>query len=141
MDGDVLPDAFVHSEGLLPHLHEGLEKIFPRARACEDAGDLVLQEKMGLKNAAQPLAGHRKRRRRLLALVEAVDRPMVLPVDKRVVSTTIHGLKRQWDCSGQCQDTAVRVFVFSAFAFSFLACFSHMSCAASSIDTSAVGEC
>jgi hypothetical protein len=43
------------------------------------------------------LAGHRKRRRRLLALVEAVDRPMVLPVDKRVVSTTIHGLKRQWN--------------------------------------------
>ena len=30
----------MHSEGLLPHLHEGLEKIFPRARACEDAGDL-----------------------------------------------------------------------------------------------------
>ena len=40
LDGDVLPDAFVHSEGLLPHLHEGLEKHFPRAKACEDAGDL-----------------------------------------------------------------------------------------------------
>jgi hypothetical protein len=40
LDGDVLPEAFVHSEGLLPHLHEGFEDLFPRAQACQDAGDV-----------------------------------------------------------------------------------------------------
>ena len=40
LDGDVLPDAFLHDEGVLPHLHKGLEKLFPRAKACEDAGDV-----------------------------------------------------------------------------------------------------
>ena len=34
-----LPDAYVHREGLLPHLHEELEDLFPKAVACEDAGD------------------------------------------------------------------------------------------------------
>ena len=79
---------------------------------------------------------------RLLALVDAVGLPMVLSVDKRVVSTTIHGLKRQWDCSEQCQDIAVRAFAFFCVcAFIFVLVFSHMSRAASSIHTSAVGEC
>jgi hypothetical protein len=39
LDGDVLPDAFVHREGLLPHLHEDLEDVFPKAKACKGAGD------------------------------------------------------------------------------------------------------
>jgi hypothetical protein len=40
LDGDVLPDAFMHHDGLLPHLHENFEDVFPRAKACEDAGDI-----------------------------------------------------------------------------------------------------
>ena len=39
LDGDVLPDAFVHDDGLLPHLHGNLEELFPKAHACEDMGD------------------------------------------------------------------------------------------------------
>jgi len=39
LDGDVLPDAFEHQIGLLPHLHDNLKELFPRAKACEDAGD------------------------------------------------------------------------------------------------------
>jgi hypothetical protein len=39
LDGDVLPDAFVHRERLLPHLHEDLEDVFPKAKACKGAGD------------------------------------------------------------------------------------------------------
>jgi hypothetical protein len=40
LDGDVLPDAFMHHAGLLPHLHENFEDVFPKAKACEDAGDV-----------------------------------------------------------------------------------------------------
>jgi len=40
LDGDVLLDAFVHREGLLPHLHQEFEELFTKAVACEDAGDL-----------------------------------------------------------------------------------------------------
>ena len=29
----------MHDEGLLPHLHSNLEDLFPRAKACEGAGD------------------------------------------------------------------------------------------------------
>ena len=39
LDGDVLPDAFEHQDGLLPHLHDNWKDLFPRARACEEAGD------------------------------------------------------------------------------------------------------
>ena len=39
LDGDVLPDAFVHDDGLLPHLHGNFEDIFPKAYACEDLND------------------------------------------------------------------------------------------------------
>ena len=39
LDGDVLPDAYVHREGLLPYLHEELEDLFPKGVACQDAGD------------------------------------------------------------------------------------------------------
>jgi hypothetical protein len=30
----------MHRDGPLPHLHEDLEDVFPKAIACEDAGDL-----------------------------------------------------------------------------------------------------
>jgi hypothetical protein len=39
LDGVALPDAFVHTNGLLPHLHDNLAEIFPRARACKSQGD------------------------------------------------------------------------------------------------------
>ena len=39
LDGDVLPDAFMHDDGLLPHLHGNFETIFPKAYACEDLSD------------------------------------------------------------------------------------------------------
>ena len=39
LDGIDLPDAFVHEEGLLPHLHENFAEIFPKAQACERQGD------------------------------------------------------------------------------------------------------
>ena len=48
LDGDVLPDAFMHDDGLLPHLHGNFEEIFPKAYACEDLSDKDPFEDMGL---------------------------------------------------------------------------------------------
>jgi hypothetical protein len=39
LDGVALPEALVHTDGLLPHLHDNLAEIFPRARACKSQGD------------------------------------------------------------------------------------------------------
>ena len=50
LDGDVLPDAYVHQDGLLPHLHENLEDVFPRAKACEGAGDEDPPEDLSLED-------------------------------------------------------------------------------------------
>jgi hypothetical protein len=38
-EGDAVPEAHRHDPQLLPHLHEDLERLFPRAVACPHAGD------------------------------------------------------------------------------------------------------
>ena len=38
--GDVLPDAYVHQDGLLPQLHGNLGEVFPNAQTCREHGDL-----------------------------------------------------------------------------------------------------
>ena len=40
LDGDVLPDAFVHRAGLLPHLHADMDDVFPKAQAFQGPGDV-----------------------------------------------------------------------------------------------------
>ena len=50
LDGVALPEAFVHEDGLLPHLHENLAEIFPRARACKGQGDEDPPEDRGLED-------------------------------------------------------------------------------------------
>ena len=38
-EGFAVPEAYRHDPQLLPHLHKDLERLFPRAVACDHAGD------------------------------------------------------------------------------------------------------
>ena len=94
LDGDVLPDALLHDAGVLPHLHTGLEKLFPKAKACEEAGDADPPEESQLEEYGAALGRE----------------PETVPSETNkkeehedcVGSTTIHGRQSQCyrnDCS------------------------------------------
>ena len=72
---------------MLPHLHKGLEKLFPKAKACEEAGDVDPPEEskleeygaaLGREPEAVPLETSKKEEH-----------------DHCVGSTTIHGRQSQ----------------------------------------------
>ena len=89
LDGDVLPEAFLHEDGLLPHLHENLEEIFPRAWVCRGQGDEDPPEDTGLEEFGTALGQLPEAEKKDTMSVETLESTS----STRVVSTTIHGLK------------------------------------------------
>ena len=55
LDGDNLPEAYVHEEGLLPHLHLNFADLFPKAQACKHQGDVDPPEDAGLEEFGKQL--------------------------------------------------------------------------------------
>ncbi len=41
IDGETLPEAYVHHHSMLPHEHEDLDDYFPLARACEPLPEIA----------------------------------------------------------------------------------------------------
>ena len=75
LDGDVLPDAFVHEQGLLPHLHENLRDLFPRAKACKDAGDQDPPGKDGLEERGTALGKAPEQKKEAIIISSCSDDP------------------------------------------------------------------